>query len=130
MRKSIVVTIAVLMALTIALSAHARKGKGWFDPNADCYCGNCMNAPFNGTANGVSPVNPITQEEAKAKVEAYVKENFKGYSVTGVKNVDTYRGTAYVVEVKDASGNLFNFFVGRKGIKGPIHNGNFNQQLQ
>jgi len=82
---------------------------------------NDVNCEFN-------QVNPITTDEAKAKVEVYIKDNFKGYTVTDIKSAERFRGTAYIVDVKDVSGNIFNFFVRCDGkLKGPIHKVRFNQ---
>ena len=131
MRKSIVTTIAVLTALVFGLSAYAHRG---FENcgNMPC-CANCYGydkgfGPANGGRGWSNQAKPITQDEAKAKVEAIVKENFKGYTVTGIKSLETFRGMAYVADVKDSSGNVFSFFIGCNGmVRGPIHNGNFYQ---
>ena len=125
MKKSIVTIIVVLVVMTFAFSAYAQRmgkmgGCGGYGGGCGGYGELCPN--FQGGSDQYQYA-PMSQDEAKSRIEAYVKTNFKGYTVTGIKSVQTYRGTAYAADAKDASGNLFNFFVGPNGIvRGPIHN--------
>ena len=117
MRKKLIIVIAIAAAMTIGFSAYAQKGSG---KQYDCP-GGSYKERIKGGIDKLSQDKPITQDEAKSKVETYVKENFKGYTVTGIKSVEKARKALYIAEVKDVSGNIFNFFVGRNGIvKGPV----------
>ena len=122
MRKSVVTVIAILAVMTFAFSAHAQKRavKGF----GHGYGGCCFY--YDGEGWGQNQFTPITQDEAKARLDAYIKDNFKGYTVKDIKGVETPRGIAHIAEVNDVSGNVFKFFIGCNGIvRGPIHKGNF-----
>lgn len=63
----------------------------------------------------------LSKEDAVKNVEEYLQENLKGYTVTGVKDYQMPMGTMFEVEVKDASGNEFEFHVNPWGrIMGPF----------
>jgi uncharacterized protein YaaQ len=75
----------------------------------------------------------ITEEEAVAKVQAYIDSNqLKGYTVNGTSSFVSPRGfDSYIVKVSDNGGNNFVFMVGARGfVRGPILESNFNAWQQ
>ncbi|PLX68032.1 MAG: hypothetical protein C0603_07940 [Denitrovibrio sp.] len=64
---------------------------------------------------------PVDEAGAKAKVDAYIAENLKGFEVQATEKLDMPRGTMYRYSVKDTNGNEFLLMVNPWGqVRGPV----------
>lgn len=80
--------------------------------------GNCYCKPFRGN---YAPAKQYTKDEAKAEFEKFISENFKGYKISSIDTFEVPRGTVYVANVTDSSGNKFQFRLNPFGnIVGPF----------
>lgn len=93
--------------------------------------GCCMMAAGPGAGIGQG-TEQITADGAKAKVQEFVNQYYKGYKVGDATAETGPRGfTMYVVKATDASGNSFVFHVNPGGfIRGPILESQYNDMLQ
>ena len=110
--KKLAVFLTVIFFSVASTNAFAQNRGGM----GDCCFGNRAMYGFGDA------VIIITEAEAKANVQRYVSENFKGWTVGNFTAHQTPRGNVvHRVEATDASGNRFFFGVHPCGIvRGPI----------
>ncbi|MCD8567913.1 MAG: PepSY domain-containing protein [Geovibrio sp.] len=121
MKKAVLLTLAVVLAagMAFAYGPGAKGGRGGF--------GGCGGAGYQSPCGGgpcgsaAADFQPVTEEAAKAAVEKYVAENFKGFKIDKFDKFVMPRGESYQATVKDANGNTFYFHVRMDGsVFGPI----------
>lgn len=127
MKRLALLTLAVILSAGMAMAygpGQGRGGKGYYGGgyNGNGCGGNGYNVPCGEGQNANSGnFEPVTEEAAKAAVEKYVSENFKGYKIEKFDKFVMPRGVAYQATAKDSSGNIFYFHVNRHGnVRGPI----------
>lgn len=137
MKKIIISCLMIVGLSTISFAQKAPKGPDGAGYYGCCCCGPCdmgygpMGKKGPKGPDGKGPKGkPVPAEEsavksakdAKAMVEAYVKDNFKGYKVGNVEEFDSRRGgKAYSIDVTDAGGNKAVFHINPWGrIVGPF----------
>ena len=120
MKKLILATLVLALVAGTALA----YGKGG-DRGERGFRGGC--GGFEERCGGVDgegrrgEFKQITAEEAKASLEKYINENFKGYKIEKIDKFVMPRGESYQATVTDAGGNTFYFHVrGNGSVAGPI----------
>ncbi len=120
MKKAALLTLAVVLAAGMAFAyGPGPKGvRGGGPCGGAGYQSPCGGGPYGGP---ITDFQPVTEEAAKASVEAYVAENFKGFKIEKFDKFVMPRGESYQATVKDANGNVFYFHVRVDGsVFGPI----------
>jgi hypothetical protein len=119
MKKVILAVLTVALAAGTALAygkggergERAYRGCGGYEQGCGNYDGEGRKGEFK----------QVTAEEAKASLEKYIKENFKGYKIEKIDKFVMPRGESYQATVTDAGGNTFYFHVrGNGSVAGPI----------
>ncbi len=141
MKKFLVAAVMVLGVASFAMAQHGwghgyghgnggGYGNGW-NCGGPCYNGNGQMMRGGGMGMGPgynrqAPESAVKNaDEAKAKVQEVINNNFKGYKIGKVETIQVPRGTVYEVNVTDAGGNQFVFHVNPWGrVMGPMANGN------